>query len=81
MGDLETLMPELVDQYGKKLAGDAVVAESWIRRNLVKLHIGAIATGWGVFEWLAPIAANKVHQFVLHIFWGDFVHKLFHIAK
>jgi hypothetical protein len=62
-------------------AQDAKKAESWFRRNWIKVHGGAIITGWGIFEWLAPVAANKVHQFVLHIFWGDFVHKLLHIAK
>jgi hypothetical protein len=60
---------------------DAVKAKSWIRRNLIKLHVGGFLTGWGVFEWLAPKLANKVHLFVLHIFWGDFVHRIIHFVK
>lgn len=63
-----------------EIVSDTVKTESWLRRHLVKLHIGAIATGWGVFEWLAPILAARVHQFVLHIFWGEFMHKLLHIS-
>jgi hypothetical protein len=54
---------------------------SWLRRHLGKITFGGLVTGWSVFEWLAPGAAGKVHQVVLHIFWGDFVHKLLHIAK
>lgn len=63
-----------------KAAGDVVIARSWFRRNLVKLHVSALLSGWGVFEWLAPYAANRVHQLVLHIFWGGFVHKVLHIG-
>lgn len=62
------------------VAQDAVKAESWFRRNWIKLHASTIIAGWGVFEWLAPMAADKVHKFVLHIFWGDFMHKLLHIS-
>jgi hypothetical protein len=64
----------------KDVATDAVKAQSWVRRNLVKIHFAAISTGWGVFEFMAPRAAAAVHQFLLHIFWGDFVHKVLHIG-
>jgi hypothetical protein len=60
---------------------DAKTVWSWARHNLVKLHLGVLATGWGVFEWLAPKLANKVHLFVLHIFWGDFVHRIIHFVR
>jgi hypothetical protein len=59
---------------------DAKKTESWFRRNWIKIHGGALVTGWGVFEWMAPVLAGRVHQFVLHIFWGDFMHKLLHIS-
>jgi len=68
----------------QKVASDAVETDSklysFVKRNWVKIHGGALVTGWGVFEWLAPRAADHVHTFVLHIFWGDFVHKLLHIS-
>lgn len=60
---------------------DAEVEVSWLRRNWIKLHGSAIISGWGILEWLAPRAADKLHQFVLHIFWSDIMHKIFQTVR
>jgi len=64
----------------KEIASDAVKTESWFKKHWVKIHGSALITGWGIFEWMAPLLAGRVHQFVLHIFWGEFMHKLLHIS-
>ncbi len=65
-----------VDHAADAAVAKAVKAESWVRRNIVKLHLGAVASVWGVFEFLAPRAAQHVHEMILHVFWHDFVHKI-----
>jgi len=60
---------------------DAVKAKSWVRSNIVKLHLTALGTAWGVFEFLAPRLAAQVHQAILHIFWGSVMHRVFHFIS
>jgi len=68
--------PLRLDYAADVAVARAVKADSWVRRNLVKLHLGAVASVWGVFEFLAPRAAANVHELILHIFWHDFVHNV-----
>jgi hypothetical protein len=66
----------VVDHGVDVAVAKAVKADSWVRRNIVKLHLSAVASVWGVFEFLAPKAAGRLHEVILHIFWHDFVHKI-----
>lgn len=62
-----------LDHAADVAVAKAVRADSWVRRNIVKLHLGAVASVWGVFEFLAPRAAARAHEVILHVFWHDFV--------
>ena len=65
-----------VDHAADVAVAKAVKADSWVRRNIVRLHLGAVASAWGVFEFLAPRAAQNVHEVILHVFWHDFVRNI-----
>lgn len=65
-----------VDHAADAVVKKAVVADGWVRRNIVKLHLGAVASVWGVFEFLAPRAAAHLHEVILHVFWHDFVRNI-----
>ncbi len=65
----------------RKVVDDAEKAESWLKRHWVRLHASVIIGGWGVFEWLATLAANKLHKWVLHVFWHDFIHRIYKLLR
>jgi|HubBroStandDraft_1064217.scaffolds.fasta_scaffold531612_2 hypothetical protein len=74
--DPQFLGLDTVDHAADVAVAKAVRTESWVRRNIVKLHLGFVASVWGVFEFLAPRAAQHVHEVILHVFWHDFVRNI-----